>query len=459
MNASDPYRDELAYSLAGPPPGMAIDAKTGLITWKPAAAGDYEIVVKARDCKGLCHVQRFIIEVDELPELNRDPVAEAGGPYAAEAGRAIAFDGTASFDPDGDPLSFAWSFGDGTSGSGCCPNHTYGSPGAYQVALTVSDNRGGTATDHAIAAVEACMAPTVILSASPAAVPPGGACTLAWSSGNASLVAIDHGIGTVPASGTITVHPDIDTTYTATATGPCGMAADSVTVTVHRIPSVDITASPPSIIAGQTSLLSWTSAHADAVAIDRGIGAVPATGSLPVSPAETTTYTITASGPGGAASDAVTVTVHQPPLVDIFAQPPVIIEGESSTLTWMSEHATTASLDNGIGQVDGSGSLAVSPAGTTTYTVTVQGPGGTAAASATVTVVPRPDVTISASPNPIDAGQTTLLAWSLGRCRDGGPRPGHRPRGGQRLYRGEPGRDHDVHHCRHGPGGNGHGEP
>ena len=235
VNASDPYRDELAYSLVGPPPGMAIDAKTGLITWKPAAAGDYEIVVKARDCKGLCHVQRFIVEVDELPELNRDPDAEAGGPYAVEAGRAIGFDGTASFDPDGDPLSFAWSFGDGTSGSGCCPNHTYSSPGSYQVALTVSDGRGGTATDHAIAAVEACMTPTVTLSASPAAVPPGGACTLAWSSGNASLVAIDHGIGTVPASGTITVHPDIDTTYTATATSPCGMAADSITVTVHRI--------------------------------------------------------------------------------------------------------------------------------------------------------------------------------------------------------------------------------
>ena len=139
---------------------------------------------------------------------------------------------------------------------------------------------------------------------------------------------------------------------------------------------------------------------------------MPATGSLPVSPAETTTYTITASGPGGAASDAVTVTVLQPPLVNIFAQPPVIIEGEDSTLTWMSEHATTASLDNGIGQVDGTGSLAVSPAGTTTYTVTVQGPGGTAAASATVTVVPRPIVTISASPNPIDDGQTTVLAWS-----------------------------------------------
>ena len=39
----------------------------------------------------------------------------------------------------------------------------------------------------------------------------------------------------------------------------------------------------------------------------------------------------------------------QPPHVSISAQPQTIIEGETSTLTWSSEHADSASLDNGIG--------------------------------------------------------------------------------------------------------------
>jgi len=412
VNAADPYRDELTYILVGPPPGMAIDCGSGLITWKPRSVGDYEIVVKAKDGKGLYHAQTFIIEVDELPEMNRAPVADAGGPYQAEPGQALVFNGTGSSDPDGDPLSLVWHFGDGTTGTGSTPGHTYSGTGTYQVSLTVTDGRGGEDTDTATATVTTCVPPTVNISANPAAVLAGEPCALLWSSQNATAVTLDHGIGAVGASGSLTVHPSVTTTYTITAYGPCGTAADSVTVVVYRPPAVDITADPLTIIAGQSSLLSWTSSHADSLSIDQGIGTVSAQGSMAISPLGTTTYTITAAGAGGVTTDSVTVTVLQPPQVTISAQPLLIIEGGSSSLTWMSEHASSASLDNGIGQVTPDGSLEVWPQGTTTYTITVQGQGGTATASAMVEVIPRPTATITASPNPIDAGETSLLSWT-----------------------------------------------
>src|SRR2546426_771524 len=50
-------------------------------------------------------------------------------------------------DPDGDALSYSWEFGDGGTGSATRESHAYGVPGWDTAVLTVSDGKGGVATD------------------------------------------------------------------------------------------------------------------------------------------------------------------------------------------------------------------------------------------------------------------------------------------------------------------------
>ncbi|MFH1148136.1 MAG: hypothetical protein V1736_10580 [Pseudomonadota bacterium] len=131
--------------------------------------------------------------------------------------------------------------------------------------------------------------------------------------------------------------------------------------------------------------------------IEPGIGLVDANGSLSVSPTQNTTYTITATGPGGTSQSSTTVTVLYPPTVSISANPSSIAAGESCTLSWTSSNATSCDIEPGIGPVDPNGSMIVSPAQNTTYIITATGPGGAVTAQAAVVVTsavepePQPD--------------------------------------------------------------------
>jgi peptidoglycan-associated lipoprotein len=73
------------------------------------------------------------------------------------------------------------------------------------------------------------------------------------------------------------------------------------------------TAEPSTIVRGDRATLRWSVSNATTVTIDNGIGTVQASGSQSVSPNETTTYRLTASGTGGDAVQAVSVTVTNPP--------------------------------------------------------------------------------------------------------------------------------------------------
>jgi hypothetical protein len=110
------------------------------------------------------------------------PVAPPPGPVANQAPTAsftascidlaCAFDASASSDPDGTLVGYAWDFGDGSTGQGAQVSHTYGAAGTYSVTLTVTDDGGATGT---LTTKVTVTAPAVAPAPAPAPGPgPGG---------------------------------------------------------------------------------------------------------------------------------------------------------------------------------------------------------------------------------------------------------------------------------------------
>ena len=86
---------------------------------------------------------------------NDDPQADAGLGYGGDEDQAILFDASASFDNDGDPLTYEWEFGDGTSAMTSQPTieHTFVWGGSFSVGLTVRDDAGGSGSATTTAVV------------------------------------------------------------------------------------------------------------------------------------------------------------------------------------------------------------------------------------------------------------------------------------------------------------------
>jgi hypothetical protein len=180
-------------------------------------------------------------------------------------------------------------------------------------------------------------------------------------------------------------------------------------------------ANPSQITAGQSSTLSWgdvyygnTQIWAQSTVINPGLGEVGSgASSRPVTPMQTTTYTLVSTGCGSTATKQVTIVVTpsgsgQPPsgggssgcagapVIPFFnANPASINAGQSSTLSWgnvtngnTGPLVRSVTIEPGLGEVgSGASSRTVKPTKTTTYAMTSTGCGGTATKQVTVTVV------------------------------------------------------------------------
>jgi len=82
---------------------------------------------------------------------------------------------------------------------------------------------------------------------------------------------------------------------------------------VARPVIASFTAEPSSIERGQSSTLRWSISNATDMSIDHGIGAIQSQGQRQVFPTNSTTYVLTATGPGGSETQSVTVTVSSAP--------------------------------------------------------------------------------------------------------------------------------------------------
>ncbi|UCD53439.1 MAG: PKD domain-containing protein [Phycisphaerales bacterium] len=109
-----------------------------------AAAGDYTVTLTVTDDQGAIGTTSAIVSVSSDPPVNQSPVAAFTW---SATNLDCSFDASGSDDPDEDPIvSYAWDFGDGTTGSGAITGHEYSAAGTYTVTLTVTDDRGATGT-------------------------------------------------------------------------------------------------------------------------------------------------------------------------------------------------------------------------------------------------------------------------------------------------------------------------
>jgi len=194
--------------------------------------------------------------------------------------------------------------------------------------------------------------------------------------------------------------------------------------------SARLTASPSTINAGQSSMLTWTTEQADHVYLD-GVE-VARSGSKSVSPSATKTYTLVAAEDDHRVSSTATVTVSgggggggscdddddcRSSTVlrgSLTATPTTIQAGQASTLNWTSSNATAVYLD-GV-SVALNGSKSVSPTATRTYNLVAINGSNRVTSSATVTVssttpppVSMPTASLTTSSTAIQAGQSVTL--------------------------------------------------
>jgi PKD repeat protein len=208
-----------------------------------ATAGSYTVTLTVTDSNGQTDSATrpmFVTATDQPPTASF-----ASGPTNPSAPTQLTFDASASSDVDGQISSYAWNFGDGSTGIGVTPAHTYAGAGTYNVILKVTDDGGLTASLCQTATTGQFSTPGVfqkcnlIITASDA--------TMTYGDAPPAITPIYSGFvnGDTPAS--LTVQPTCATTVTA-ATAPgvypgatsCSGAVDPAYKIIYRSGTVTV---------------------------------------------------------------------------------------------------------------------------------------------------------------------------------------------------------------------------
>lgn len=267
----------------------------------------------------------------------------------------------------------------------------------------------------------ATQAPTCNLTASSAAIIRGSTVTLTWTVANAASLGalLEPGVGSVNASGgSVVLTPSNSATYTLTVWNTIGTNTCSVLVDVNAPPpTFTFTRSPTGILIGESSTLTWSAmTDATSATIQPTVGAISVSGgSIMVSPVVTTTYTNTATGPGGTLTRYAIVTVNPALAADFSITPTTLLQGDSATLNWTTYGTCSGvTIDQGVGAKPcGTGSETVSPTVNTTYTMITAGTGGPVTNTATVLVVIPPPPPPPPVPTPGPTVATTAMRKAI----------------------------------------------
>lgn len=212
---------------------------------------------------------------------NRPPTANAGPDQTVHAGTVVTLDGSASSDPDGDMLTFAWSFLAVPPGSTAAlsnpaavmPTFTPDRPGDYVVQLVVTDAEGAVSTPDTVTISTTNSRPvaeagpdrpitvigtTVCLDGTQSFDPDGDPITYQWSFDSVPVGsnAFLDGANTATPCFVADVHGDYQISLVVTDTFGAASDPDSVTVRFDNVIPVADAGTSQSVLVGETTTLN-----------------------------------------------------------------------------------------------------------------------------------------------------------------------------------------------------------
>jgi len=389
-----------------------------------------QIIRRTAWCLGLALLCSIPLRAADPAEAT---ITSPTGPITTRTNTAVAFTATSTDSVGYDSYvvnSYAWTFGDGTTGASENTSHAYTAAGTYTVTLSVhytvkictttDPDTGNCLAYRGVAKVATATRTITVLppptissfSASSSSVEVGKPVTLSWATTNATSWSIS-GVGAVTGT-SVSVSPAATTQYTLTATGGGGVATASVTVSTYTL-SVTISPGSASLLLGGSQ--AFTGAVAPA---NQGLSWSATGGSMSGS-----TFTATASGTftvkvasveDSTKTASATVTVA---MVSVATPVPVPATHQcyvGGTVSYTAQVAGAVNTGvtwsvNGGGSISPTGVFTASAQGTYTVTATSQAD-PTKNATGTVTVMPLV-VTVLPATSIVKSGQTGTLTASV----------------------------------------------
>ncbi|MDQ3280147.1 MAG: PKD domain-containing protein [Acidobacteriota bacterium] len=321
-----------------------------------AAKNVYNVVLTVSDGKPNGHAEKVVSVTVERG--NEAPVASfTFSPSAPEAGQSITFSST-SGDGDGDPMTYVWDFGDGTTSTGKIAQKTYASAGTRTVRLTATDDRGASGSTTTSVTVrdanrppEVDFTPTIVSSApnrmvvqfdSSATRDPEGQPLVAyeWNFGDGAIV------GSTAASPehTYTEARNYEVTLRVSDGRSWGERTKTVIAPLNRPPTANFSVSPAQPIARETVTFTNGSSDPDGDTLsytwsfgDGGTSTLPSpTHTYATKNMYEVVLTVSDGKANGTAQKTVNLLVergNEPPVADFTFSPASPVVGQSITFT------------------------------------------------------------------------------------------------------------------------------